>query len=223
LPAIVFAAFMMTGLRVNAVFEMMEKGDVFRAATPSPMIDASGDAPQLAQAEPVASKPLTNTAHAASNDEKAASPTPKADDDDDAQPRSAAENDIMNQLAKRRQEIEDRAKALDTREALIGVAEQRVDQKLKEMEALRNQVQTLLNQAGAAQQTQIENLVKIYETMKPKEAAKIFDALDMPILLGVVQKMKPQRVSAIMAEMAPEKAKEITVALTRQDQLPQLK
>lgn len=48
-------------------------------------------------------------------------------------------------------------------------------------------------QAEAAQQAQLENLVKIYEIMKPKEAAKIFETLDMPILPGVVQKMKPAR------------------------------
>jgi flagellar motility protein MotE (MotC chaperone) len=112
---------------------------------------------------------------------------------------------------------------MDSREAMIKVAEQRVDQKIKEMEILRAQLQTMVSQADAAQQTQIENLVKIYETMKPKEAARIFEALDMHVLLGVVQRMKPARTAAVMAEMAPEKAKEITVALTKQDQLPQIK
>ena len=74
-----------------------------------------------------------------------------------------------------------------------------------------------------AQTAQLDNLVKIYETMKPEEAAKIFDTLDMPILLGVIQKMKPARTAPIMAKMPPEKAKEVTVALTKQDQLPQVK
>jgi flagellar motility protein MotE (MotC chaperone) len=81
----------------------------------------------------------------------------------------------------------------------------------------------MLNIANAAQQTQLDNLVKIYETMKAKEAAKIFESLDMPTLLGVVERMKPARVAVIMAEMNPEKAKDITVALTKKDQLPALK
>jgi flagellar motility protein MotE (MotC chaperone) len=59
--------------------------------------------------------------------------------------------------------------------------------------------------------------------MKPKEAAKIFETLEMPVLLGVVQKMKPARTAAVMAEMNPEKAKDVTIALTKQDQLPQVK
>ena len=136
---------------------------------------------------------------------------------------SGSEMALIKQLSDRRSQLDQRARTLDGRETLIKVAEQRVGQKIKEMETLRAQLQTMVNTASAAQQVQIDNLVKIYETMKPKEAAKIFESLEMPVLLGVVQKMKPARTAAVMAEMSPEKAKEITVALTKQDQLPQIK
>jgi flagellar motility protein MotE (MotC chaperone) len=136
---------------------------------------------------------------------------------------SAAEMDVLKQLSDRREQLEKRSHDLDTREALLKVTEQRIDQKMKEMAALRQQVQALVDQAGGAQQAQLDNLVKIYETMKPDEAAKIFDTLDMPVLLGVIQRMKPARTAAIMAKMPPEKAKEVTIALTKQDQLPQVK
>ena len=81
----------------------------------------------------------------------------------------------------------------------------------------------MVGTANEAQQAQLENLVKIYETMKPDEASRILETLDMPILLGVIQRMKPARTAPIMAKMNPEKAKEITSALTKQDQLPQIK
>lgn len=140
----------------------------------------------------------------------------EANDDDDEEKNTP----LYKQLSGRRAQLDKRAAELDSREALIRVAEERVDQKMKELETLRGQLQSLLGQANAAQQTQLENLVKIYETMKPKEAAKIFETLDMPILLGVVQRMKPARTAAVMAEMNPQKAKDITTALTRQNQLP---
>jgi flagellar motility protein MotE (MotC chaperone) len=136
---------------------------------------------------------------------------------------SPAEMDVLKQLSDRREQLERRSRDLDTREALLKITEQRVGQKIKEMEVLRQQVQSLVSQAGSAQQVQLDNLVKIYETMKPDEAAKIFETLDMPILLGVIQRMKPARTAPIMAKMPPEKAKEITVNLTKQDQLPQMK
>jgi len=58
---------------------------------------------------------------------------------------------------------------------------------------------------------------------KPEDAAKIFETLDMPILLNVIQRMKPKNTAPILAKMPPEKAKEVTVALTKIDQLPQVK
>ena len=53
----------------------------------------------------------------------------------------------------------------------------------------------------------------MYETMKPKEAAKIFDRLDIKVLIDVASQMKPQIMSAIMAQMSPENAERLTVEL----------
>ena len=136
---------------------------------------------------------------------------------------SPAQMELLKQLSDRRDQLEKRSGDLDQREALAKIAEQRIDQKNREMETLRQQLQSMVNQISESQSAQTENLVKIYETMKPKEAAKIFETLDMPVLLGVIQRMKPARTAPIMAEMAPEKAREITVALTKQDQLPKIK
>ena len=136
---------------------------------------------------------------------------------------SPAELDILKQLSDRREQLEKRAHDLDTREALVKITEQRVDQKIKELETLRVQLQSMVNTANETQQAQLDNLVKIYETMKPEDAARIFDSLDMPVLLGVVRHMKPAHSALIMAKMSPEKAKEVTIDLTKQDQLPQIK
>jgi flagellar motility protein MotE (MotC chaperone) len=184
-----------------------------------------------AQAEDAAAQPASKDA-AASAAAKDSTPAPKASEtptepvmsapppDADSTP---AELDVLKQLSDRREKLELRSRDLDTRESLLKVTEQRVDQKLKEMASLRLQLQSMVNQAAGAQQVQLDNLVKIYETMKPDEAAKILETLEMPVVLGVIQRMKPARTAPIMAKMNPEKAKDITVALTKQDQLPQLK
>ncbi len=125
--------------------------------------------------------------------------------------------DLMRELADKRTKLEQRAKTLDEREALLRVAEERMAQKVTEMETLRGQVQGMLSQLSSGQQAQIENLVKIYEKMKPKEAARIFETLDMPILLSVMQRMKPATAASIMADMPPEKAKDLTQALTKRE------
>ena len=215
LPLMMFLGVLIVGVRLNDMWDAVASGKVFQ-----PVVTAQAANTPTPPAAPPAPAPATTPAPAAlpaTEPQPAASSPPPSDDT------SSTEMDLVKQLSQRRDQLEQRGRALDTREALIRVAEQRVDQKVKEMESLRAQLQSLINQGSAAQQAQLDNLVKIYETMKPKEAAHIFETLDMTVLLSVVQKMKPQRMAAIMAEMAPTKAKEITVALTKQDQLPQVK
>jgi flagellar motility protein MotE (MotC chaperone) len=49
--------------------------------------------------------------------------------------------------------------------------------------------------------------------MKPKEAARIFDTLDMDILLSVVEQMRGRKMAPILANMNPEVAQRLTVEL----------
>ncbi len=228
LPLMIFVGVLIIGVRASDVWNMIETGRVFEAVTPS-QAATENKLPDIQTPTMVAPSATKDSATATSQQPAtAATTTPKVSaspgpairrEDNDA----SMESELVRQLTERRDQLDQRARALDTREALLKVGEQRVDQKIKEMETLRAQLQAMVNQASAAQQTQIDNLVKIYETMKPPEAAKIFETLELPVVLGVVQRMKPARTAAIMAAMAPEKAKEITVALTKQDQLPTVK
>jgi flagellar motility protein MotE (MotC chaperone) len=53
----------------------------------------------------------------------------------------------------------------------------------------------------------------MYENMKAKDAAKIFDRLDLRILAEVADAMNPRRMSDILGAMAPEAAERLTVEL----------
>jgi flagellar motility protein MotE (MotC chaperone) len=228
LPILVVIGVLMIGVRGSDVKLALEKGvgPAFAETKPAPE--------QTEKKEASVPEVKSTTAAEKPKEEKAASATemPVGDTGHDKEmdyeqknpeDYTATEIEILKQLSDRRSELEKRARDLNTREALIRVTEQRVEAKIKDLETLQSQIQKLLGTANEAQAQQIENLVKIYETMKPKEAAKIFEALDMPVLLQVLQRMKPQRVAPIMAEMQPDKAKEITVALTERDKLPKLK
>lgn len=212
LPLMVFLAVAMVGLRVNDMWNAASGASRFNAVTAA-----------FAESKPEVLAPPPAPAKTEAPKAEAAPPPVPAAPPDEEQETSGSEMLLIKELSARREQLDKRAKELDTRQSLIRVAEQRVDQKIREMETLRTQLQSMVNQASEAQQVQIDNLVKIYETMKPKEAARIFETLELPTLLNVVQRMKPARTAPIMAEMAPAKAKEITVALTRQDQLPQIK
>jgi flagellar motility protein MotE (MotC chaperone) len=49
--------------------------------------------------------------------------------------------------------------------------------------------------------------------MKPKDAAAIFDQLEMPVLLRVARAMSPRKMAPILAAMSTTKAKDLTSSL----------
>jgi flagellar motility protein MotE (MotC chaperone) len=209
----IFLGVLLVGFRLHDIWESAASGKMFTAIATT-QAESKKETPPAPKADAPKSEPVKAT--------EAAKP-PRQELDSEERELSESELLLASKLAERRTQLDKREQELLTRESLITVAEQRVDQKIKEMETLRTQLQGMLNQANTNQQQQLDNLVKIYETMKPPEAAKIFEALDQPVLMGVVQRMKPAKTAAIMAQMSPEKAKEITTAMTRQDQLPSIK
>ena len=57
------------------------------------------------------------------------------------------------------------------------------------MKKIREDIKSLLGTVDEKEKSRLRNLVKIYESMKPKDAARIFNELDMTVLMGVVAKM----------------------------------
>jgi flagellar motility protein MotE (MotC chaperone) len=130
------------------------------------------------------------------------------------------EVDVLQQLAKRREELDLRARQLDEREALIQAAEQRMEQKMAELKALQATVEDLLKARSEQEEAELKSLVKMYENMKPKAAAKVFEEMDMDVLLDVVDRMNERKVAPILALVTPTRAKEITFELAQRRQLP---
>ena len=124
-----------------------------------------------------------------------------------------SEIDVLENLSKRRIELDQRARDLDLREKLLVATEQRIDGRIAELKGIQASIQGLLGNRDAAQEAQLAGIVKVYETMKPKDAARIFDELDIGILLPVAQKMKSSKFAPILANMDPTAAKRLTVAL----------
>ena len=131
-----------------------------------------------------------------------------------------AEIDLLQQLAERRKVLESREQEFEIRTGLLAAAESRIDKKVEELKVLRETISGLIKTFDAQQDAKLLSLVKIYENMKPKEAAKIFEALEMDTLLEVAERMKERKLAPIMAKMDPQKARDMTVELSRLRQLP---
>jgi len=97
----------------------------------------------------------------------------------------------------------------------------RINEKIAQLQSLKVDVETLLARYDKQEQTELRSLVKIYENMKPKQAARIFDEMEMEILLDVIDLMSERKAAPILAAMNPVKAKDVTVELAEKRRLRQ--
>jgi flagellar motility protein MotE (MotC chaperone) len=133
---------------------------------------------------------------------------------------SGAERAILERLQQRREELDARARELDIRESLIKAAEQRIDAHLAEVKEVESRIKVETEAKDQAELARFKGLVTMYENMKPRDAAKIFDRLDMEVLIKVASQINPRSMADIMAQMTPDAAERLTVELASKAQGP---
>ncbi len=128
-------------------------------------------------------------------------------------PTSASERAVLERLQERRGAIDERAKEMEMREALLQAAERKLDGRINDLKAIEEKLDAGARAEKAEVDKQLRTVVIMYETMKPKDAARVFDRLKLEVLVPVATAMKPQRMAEILAAMSPEAAERLTVAL----------
>lgn len=237
LPAVIFCAAFTLTLKLGALWQ--DYGRVLAPATAVAQDKAGkGAAGATAAASPVKpdEKPkAASNAKADAKEDGTTAPGPNAAGDGKgdragpARPRfdpamvTDSELEVLQKLADRRAELEKRSRDIETRERLLQATEKRIDAKLAELQAIQTTINGLLSQHDKQKEEQLRSVVKIYENMKPKDAARIFDELDMAILLDVVERMREAKTAPVLASMSAAKAKAVTAALAQRRALPKPK
>lgn len=126
---------------------------------------------------------------------------------------SPAELQQLQNLGARRTELDQREAGLSTQIALLAAAEAKVDAKMKALSGLKADVQGLLAQADGREAGEVDRLVKVFEGMKPQDAAVRMAILEDSVRLPIAAKMKERSLAAIVGKMPPQDAKKLTEAL----------
>ena len=134
---------------------------------------------------------------------------------DPAQPVSPSERAILERLQSRRQELEARAREIDIRESLLKAAEKRIESKVEELKAVESRITTATEQKTESDAARFKGIITMYEAMKPKDAAKVFDRLEMSVLFEIASQIAPRKMSDILGLMSTEAAERLTVELAR--------
>ena len=136
---------------------------------------------------------------------------------------SKSELDVLQNLAKRREEIDAREKQLEQQLALLKAAESQIERKISSLKSYEKSIKELLGIYDKKEQERLSSLVDLYTKMKPKDAAIIFDDLEMNILISLFEKMRTQNAAAILSAMSPEKARALTIELAERNRLNTIK
>ena len=134
---------------------------------------------------------------------------------DQTQPVSASERAILERLQSRRQDLEARAREIDIRESLLKAAEKRIEGRVEELKAVEQRISTATEQKNEAEAARFKGIITMYEAMKPKDAARVFDRLEMSVLFEIASQIAPRKMSDILGLMSPEAAERLTPEMAR--------
>lgn len=128
---------------------------------------------------------------------------------------SPAELRVLQSLSARRGELDARDQDFATLLPLMAAAEQKLDARIAALEEVKTEVAGLLGQLDDAEKAEVDRLVAVYSAMRPKDAAAVFVTLNDSVRLPVAAAMRPRALAAILAQMPPAAARELTEKLAR--------
>lgn len=226
LPVMIFLAALLLSVKVTAIWESLQaSGTVISVATYAEAKQAPAGGAEKPGA-PVAAAPKTEASGGAKPVQMAQTTTgkPASGDEKPLDPVlfTRSEIELLQELSKRRKELDGREQTIVQREGLLNAAENRIEKKIAELKGVKDDIELLIQKYEKQEEEQLNDLVAIYEKMKPKDASRIFNQLDIAILLQIFDKMKASKTALILANMKAVRAKEITSRIAERREMPKL-
>jgi flagellar motility protein MotE (MotC chaperone) len=184
--------------------------DAAKAAPETALTAGIGD---RAPAEPGASPAPPPEGAPPADAAKAGACTPSIDGAAEEMGLSSQDIAVLRSLQQRRKELDDRESALDTREQAAQAADGRLQEQIGSLKTVETNVKALLTKMDEKADKRMTDLVKTYESMKPKDAASIFNTMDDQVLLDLAKAMKPAILAPVLSLMQPKRAEQLTQML----------
>jgi flagellar motility protein MotE (MotC chaperone) len=218
LPVMIFLAVLMLSVKVSAIWDTLRGADgvislaTYAEAQQTPTAPSSGQAASGAAASRLAEVAQAAPEKPADAEEKPLDPVLF----------TRSEIELLQELSKRRKELDAREQTVIQREGLLNAAETRIEKKIAELKGVKDDIEKLIQKYEEQEEQQLNDLVAIYEKMKPKDASRIFNDLDTEILLQIFDKMKASKTALILANMRADRAKEITSKIAERREMPNI-
>ena len=143
----------------------------------------------------------------------AAPPPPPAPEE--PTPEQRAERHLLESLRARRAELDSRDQALAAREMVVAATERRLGQRIEELGVLQQRLEAIDRGRSDREEAGWRQMVKLYEGLRPRDAAAIFDDLEMPVLVQLMDRMREAKAAPVLGAMKPDRARLLTAELAR--------
>jgi len=215
------------GLLVFVLHDTLAMADQAAVAESERSDEVATGAPADSTRNAAASSPSAGPTLAEGSDRSGSPPSPGNEDGSaltagaDAIDADTLE-EVAADLMRRQERIAEREEALDLREAALDQAQAQLKRQLDRLDRLREEIAGMIEEVEVVEAERLEQLVKVYESMRSKKAAAIFERLELPVIIAVARRMREAKVAAILGDMDPNKARVVTTELAREREMPTL-
>lgn len=122
-------------------------------------------------------------------------------------------HEMLKSFQAREQRIQQQKSEITERSQALKKADRQLEDKLVRLEAAEDELRRTLTMADTAAESDVERLTKVYENMKPKQAAALFEEMKPDFAAGFLGRMRPEAAAGVMANLSPQAAHTFSVVL----------
>jgi flagellar motility protein MotE (MotC chaperone) len=128
-------------------------------------------------------------------------------------PKQCLSGDVLVSLNNKMTTLNEREADMKEKETAFKAIQIRLDKQLVAIETAKTSLdESIFNRTKLAQED-IAHLTLMYQSMKPKQAAKIFDEMDVNFAAGFIREMKGSQAGLILSNMQTKKAYRISLVI----------
>lgn len=120
---------------------------------------------------------------------------------------------LMEALRERTLQLDARAEDLASRAKVLEAAEARYREQSETLRRLQDELTATLAIADKAAEQDLDRLVGVYEAMNPKQAALIFETMDVTFAAGFLARMQRDSAARVLAGLSPARAYAVSVVI----------
>ena len=120
---------------------------------------------------------------------------------------------LLIAFQQREERLQAQEAAIRDRMHALKIANREVDQKLMALTQAEAALRDTIALADTAAESDLDRLTKVYENMKPKQAAALFEEMHPNFAAGFLGRMRPEAAAEIMAGLSPEAAHTFSVVM----------